>query len=319
MIPNNQPDADTRFRKLVEAIKFVYASTFFRAAKSYIRATDRTSADEKMAVIIQEVVGDAPRRPLLPRPVRRRPLLQLLPGAGRRARGTAWSTWPSAWARRSSTAALSWTYSPARPKAPPPFGSARELAALDPARLLGGEHGPAARPTIPMRRDRVPGAGRSGGGGLRRHAGRRRLDLRCRGGTASCPGTGVDGPAGPRLRAAAGRTATLPLNDLIRELLSARRARPSGEAVEIEFAVTPAPAKGRRAALRLPAGAARCSSPRRRSRSPTTSWPARTCCSPPTGSWATASLETIRDVVYVKPEPFESRLHPADRRRASSS
>jgi len=58
MVPNNQPDVDTRFRKLVEAIKYVYASTYFRAAKSYVRATDRTSADEKMAVIIQEVVGE---------------------------------------------------------------------------------------------------------------------------------------------------------------------------------------------------------------------------------------------------------------------
>ncbi len=57
MIPNNQFDADTRFRKLVEAIKFIYASTFFRHAKNYIQATRHTTADEKMAVIIQEVVG----------------------------------------------------------------------------------------------------------------------------------------------------------------------------------------------------------------------------------------------------------------------
>lgn len=57
MTPNNQPDADTRFRKLVEAIKFVYASTFFKAAKGYIRATRHRTEDEKMAVIIQEVVG----------------------------------------------------------------------------------------------------------------------------------------------------------------------------------------------------------------------------------------------------------------------
>lgn len=57
MTPNNQPDADTRFRKLVEAIKFVYASTFFRTAKNYISATRHRIEDEKMAVIIQEVVG----------------------------------------------------------------------------------------------------------------------------------------------------------------------------------------------------------------------------------------------------------------------
>lgn len=57
MIPNNQWDPDERFRKLAEAVKYVYASTFFRDAKNYMRATRHTSADEKMAVIIQEVVG----------------------------------------------------------------------------------------------------------------------------------------------------------------------------------------------------------------------------------------------------------------------
>lgn len=57
MIPNNQPDIDTRFRKLAEAIKFVYASTFFNNAKCYMKATPHSLEDEKMAVIIQEVVG----------------------------------------------------------------------------------------------------------------------------------------------------------------------------------------------------------------------------------------------------------------------
>ncbi|MBN2200073.1 MAG: hypothetical protein JW747_09535 [Candidatus Aminicenantes bacterium] len=57
MIPNNQADADSRFRKLVEAVKFIYASTFFKDAKNYIRATRHVTTDEKMAVIIQEVVG----------------------------------------------------------------------------------------------------------------------------------------------------------------------------------------------------------------------------------------------------------------------
>jgi len=57
MIPNNESDTDIRFRKLTEAIKFVYASTFFKAAKDYRRAIGKGLLDEKMAVIIQEVVG----------------------------------------------------------------------------------------------------------------------------------------------------------------------------------------------------------------------------------------------------------------------
>lgn len=57
MIPNNQLDEDTRFKRLLEAVKFVYASTFFKKAKDYINAVGKNSKDEKMAVIIQEVVG----------------------------------------------------------------------------------------------------------------------------------------------------------------------------------------------------------------------------------------------------------------------
>jgi len=57
MTPNNQPDINVRFNKMVEAIKFVYASTFFNAAKDYMKATPYKTEDEKMAVIIQEVIG----------------------------------------------------------------------------------------------------------------------------------------------------------------------------------------------------------------------------------------------------------------------
>ena len=58
MIPNNQLDQNQRFRKLSEAIKYVYASTFFKSAKSYIQATRHEITEEKMAVIIQDEVGN---------------------------------------------------------------------------------------------------------------------------------------------------------------------------------------------------------------------------------------------------------------------
>ena len=58
MIPNHQPSTDTRFLKLTEAIKFVFASTFFKASKDYFKASSHKIQDEKMAVIIQEVVGE---------------------------------------------------------------------------------------------------------------------------------------------------------------------------------------------------------------------------------------------------------------------
>ena len=57
MLPNDQYGDDIRFLNLVNAIKFVYASTFCRQAKSYINSTTHRIEDEKMAVVIQPVVG----------------------------------------------------------------------------------------------------------------------------------------------------------------------------------------------------------------------------------------------------------------------
>ena len=56
MIPNNQHDAEARFHRLVEAIKLVYASTFFDNARAYRRMAAQ-GGDDRMAVIIQAIVG----------------------------------------------------------------------------------------------------------------------------------------------------------------------------------------------------------------------------------------------------------------------
>jgi CheY-like chemotaxis protein len=57
MLANNHPDPHLRLGRLVEAVKRVYASTFSRHAKAYLRATPYRLEEEKMAVIIQKVVG----------------------------------------------------------------------------------------------------------------------------------------------------------------------------------------------------------------------------------------------------------------------
>jgi hypothetical protein len=57
MIPNRDPDPAIRLRNLKNAIKLVYASTFFEDAKSYLAATGNRIEEEKMGVIIQKVVG----------------------------------------------------------------------------------------------------------------------------------------------------------------------------------------------------------------------------------------------------------------------
>lgn len=51
-------DRATRLRWLQNAIKGVYASVFYAASKTYMTATSNVIDQEKMAVIIQEVVGE---------------------------------------------------------------------------------------------------------------------------------------------------------------------------------------------------------------------------------------------------------------------
>jgi hypothetical protein len=126
MIPNNQPDPTVRFKKLVEAIKFVYSSVFSKSAKSYIRTTEKMIRDEKMAVLIQEVIGDRFNDRFYPQ----------LSGVAR-----SYNFYPSGSAKPDEgvvnlalglgktivDGGVSWAYSPSHPKAPPPFAGVSDL------------------------------------------------------------------------------------------------------------------------------------------------------------------------------------------------
>ena len=57
MLGNHQPELEVRLARLTEAIQRTYASTFSQHAKSYVRATPYRTEEEKMAVIVQRVVG----------------------------------------------------------------------------------------------------------------------------------------------------------------------------------------------------------------------------------------------------------------------
>ena len=57
MLGNQQANSEDRLAALSEAIRRVYASTFSRHAKAYVRATPYRLEEEKMAVILQQVVG----------------------------------------------------------------------------------------------------------------------------------------------------------------------------------------------------------------------------------------------------------------------
>jgi hypothetical protein len=126
MIPNNRYDPDLRFRQLVEAIKFVYASTFSQHSKDYRKATGHKDEEEKMAVVIQELVGKRYHNRFYPE----------LSGVGR-----SHNYYPMGPAKPEDgvvNLALGlgktivdgepcWAYAPAYPKVEPPFGSVEKL------------------------------------------------------------------------------------------------------------------------------------------------------------------------------------------------
>jgi hypothetical protein len=58
MIPNNHEDKKIRLEQLCQAIKLIYASVFYKEAKIYIKSTSAKIDEEKMAVIIQELLGN---------------------------------------------------------------------------------------------------------------------------------------------------------------------------------------------------------------------------------------------------------------------
>ncbi len=57
LIPNNHADPKVRLDQLMDAIKLVYASVYSPTAKGYIEAVNYRIEQEKMAVVVQEVVG----------------------------------------------------------------------------------------------------------------------------------------------------------------------------------------------------------------------------------------------------------------------
>jgi hypothetical protein len=56
-IPNNHPDPEIRLKQLEDAIKLVYASVYSKEAREYFEAINYNIEEEKMAVVIQQIVG----------------------------------------------------------------------------------------------------------------------------------------------------------------------------------------------------------------------------------------------------------------------
>lgn len=58
LLPNNHPEFEVRLQQLEDAIKLVYASVYSKSSRSYFEAINYKVEEEKMAVVIQEVVGN---------------------------------------------------------------------------------------------------------------------------------------------------------------------------------------------------------------------------------------------------------------------
>ena len=56
-LPNNHPSLEARLQRLLAAVKLIYASVYFRNAKNYTEATGNRTEEEKMAVVLQKIVG----------------------------------------------------------------------------------------------------------------------------------------------------------------------------------------------------------------------------------------------------------------------
>jgi hypothetical protein len=233
MVPNNRPDADTRFRMLIDAVKFVYASTFFRAAKSYVRATEHSSADEKMAVIIQEVVGGRFGDRFYPHAAGVGRSYNFFPAKGTDPRDGVVNL-ALGLGKTIVDGGCSWIYSPARPKAPSPFGTIREMLKLTQLDFWAVNMGPppAYDPTAEAEylvKSALSAADYDDT--LSRVAST--YDARR---DRLVPGTGVEGPRvinfAPLLS-----DPGFPLNQAIRELLSLGEGV-LDDPVEIEFAIT---------------------------------------------------------------------------------
>jgi hypothetical protein len=126
MIPNNQDQTNARFRKLEEAIKFVWASTYFRSAREYIKVTDHHYTDEKMAVLIQEEFGKKHRLRFYPELSGVARSINYYP-FGKASQEDGVVHLALGLGKTIVDGGISWIYSPKYPEVSPPYGSVEDL------------------------------------------------------------------------------------------------------------------------------------------------------------------------------------------------
>jgi hypothetical protein len=232
MIPNNEIEEDGRFTRLDEAIKFVYATTFFAESRDYLASLGKPSGREKMAVIIQEVVGQRANDHYYP----------CVSGVAR-----SHNYYPTGHARAEDgvvtlalglgktivDGGLSWSYSPAFPKAPPPFNDLGELLKNTQTSFWAVNMGDPP-PHDPIRETEYlvqPGLAAAEADGALRYL----VSTYDSNSDRLNPGLDVRGPRALTFAPLLG-SRLLPFNDLVKRLLELSE-NALGAPVEIEFAI----------------------------------------------------------------------------------
>ena len=233
MIPNNELEPDARFRKLDAAVKLVWASTYFRGARAYRETVDAGHRQEKMAVLLQEVVG-------------RRHGDRYYPDISGVARSYGFYRFGSALPEEGVVllalglgkmivdGGISWTYSPAHPAASAPFASTADLMQATQTEFWAVNMGkPPAYDPVRETEYLVRGS-------LREAEEDGTLNMTASTWSAASdrlvPGTGVKGPRVVNFAPLLVHE-QFPVNDMFRSLLSVCE-KAAGGPVEIEFAAT---------------------------------------------------------------------------------
>lgn len=294
MIPNDLYDPDTRFRQLVEAIKFVYSSTFFQTTKQYRKAIGHRDEEEKMGVIIQELVGKRYHTRFYPE----------LSGVAR-----SYNYYPMSSARPEDgvvSLALGlgktiveggrcWTYSPAYPKVDPPFGSVNNLLKESQTEFWAVNMGdsPDYDPTQETEYLILENLTASERDGVLRYVASTYNPLSGR----LSIGTGFNGPRALTF-APILILEEIPLNNLIRELLDICQMT-VGAPVEIEFAMTFKPNRFGFLQVRTMA------TPSEELHLELAELDGENILAATEHALGNGTIDTIQDIIYTKPETFD--------------
>ncbi len=297
MLANNHADVDVRREQLASAVKYVYASTFFRRARDYFGIGGRSGGGDRMGVVIQEIVGTERHGRFYP----------CVSGVARSL-----NFYPFGLARPSDGVVdlalglgkaivddgMAWSYSPACPQANPPYNTPRDLVKQSQKEFWAVDLSQAASGTAGER------------DALRQYGLAEAEEDGALGFVASTYLADDDrivagvSRAGPRVVDFAPilKADLVPLNRLIGELL-ARGQEILKAPVEIEFALTfprePGPARFGFLQIRPMADAY---SPVHVEVDELSSPGAVVASESALGNGDT---DTIRDIVYVRPQPFD--------------